>query len=115
VKIDIPELLLHLRAEITDGEAGGIEAESKPKKKFAERMAFRMYRYAWSSPGFYKFGTKAARIMQKLVVRDGKIGKVSGFLAGLVPPLGNWTAWRDAPVVAPRSFRDEWREMSREL
>jgi len=115
VKIDIPELLLHLRAEITDGEAGGIEAEGKPRKKFAESMAFRMYWYAWSSPGLYKFGTKAARIMQKLVIRDGKIGKVSGVLAGLLPPLGNWTAWRDAPAVAPRSFRDEWRKMSREL
>lgn len=113
VKIDIPELLLHLRAEITDGEAGGQHAEGQPKKKFAESIAFKLYRYAWSGEGLYKFGTKFARVMQKLVVREGKIGKVSSLMAGLLPPLGNWTAWRDAPTIAPKSFRDEWKTMQK--
>ena len=109
VKIDIPELLLHLRAEITDGTAGGAAANPQRKRKFAERLAFRMYGMAWSGQFSYGLGMKAARLMQKLVVRDGKIGKASGFLAKLLPPLGAWTAWRDAPAVAPRSFREEWR------
>src|SRR4051794_35886187 len=43
VKIDIPELLLHLRAEITDGTAGGAESNPERKRKFAESVAFRMY------------------------------------------------------------------------
>lgn len=109
VRIDIPELLLHLRAEITDGTAGGTTTNPARKRKFAEGLAFRMYGFAWSSQFTYRLGSKAARMMQKLVVRDGKIGKVSGLVAKLVPPLGAWTAWRNAPVVAPRSFRDEWR------
>ncbi|MEP6787755.1 MAG: LutB/LldF family L-lactate oxidation iron-sulfur protein [Acidobacteriota bacterium] len=109
VKIDIPELLLHLRAEITDGTAGGATANPERKRKFAESLAFRMYGFAWSGQFSYGLGMKAARIVQKLLVRDGKIGKASGFMAKLLPPLGAWTAWRDAPAVAPRSFRELWR------
>jgi L-lactate dehydrogenase complex protein LldF len=109
VKIDIPELLLHLRAEITDGTAGGTAANPQRKRKFAESLAFRLYGLAWSSPASYRFGLKAARLMQKLIVHDGKIRKASGFVAKLLPPLGAWTAWRDAPAVAPKSFREEWK------
>lgn len=103
VKIDIPELLLHLRAEIAEGTS------DRATHKFSEKLAFRLYAFAWSRPALYKFGTKAARLMQKFIAKDGKIGKVSGFLAALIPPLGAWTAWRDAPTIAPKSFRDEWR------
>lgn len=102
VKIDIPELLLHLRAEITES--------SDVKHKFSESLAFRLFSFAWANEKSYKFGTKMARLMQKLVTRNGKIGKVGGFLAKLAPPLGAWTAWRDAPVVASKSFRDEWKD-----
>ena len=38
---------------------------------------------------------------------DGKVGSV---ISRLIPPLGAWTAWRDAPVVKSRSFRDLWRD-----
>jgi L-lactate utilization protein LutB len=72
------------------------------KRKLSESIAFRLYGLARSNPASYKLGIKAARVMQKLVMRDGKIGKVSGFIAKLLPPLGAWTAWRDAPPVAPR-------------
>jgi L-lactate dehydrogenase complex protein LldF len=109
VKIDIPELLLHLRAEITEGTAAGAVADAPVKRKFAESLAFKMYSHAWASPGSYKLGIRAARLMQKLIARDGKIGKASGLMAKLLPPLGAWTAWRDAPTVAPRSFREEWK------
>lgn len=110
VKIDIPELLLHLRAEITDGTAGGSVDNPERKRKFAESFAFKMYGKAWSGQFSYRLGTKIARLIQKLVVRDGKIGKASGLIAKLLPPLGAWTAWRDAPVVAPRSFREMWKD-----
>ncbi len=110
VKIDIPELLLHLRAEITDGSAGGAKENPARTPKFAESLAFKMYSFAWSRPSSYRFGTKAARLMQKFVARDGKIGRVGGVLSKLAPPLGAWTAWRDAPTVAPKSFREMWKE-----
>lgn len=103
VKIDIPEMLLHLRAEITDGGK-----QERPQKKFLESLAFRLYSVAWSSPALYQFGIKAARIGQKIFGRNGKMDK-SGIAAKLLPPLRAWTEKRDAPAVAPKSFRDEWR------
>ena len=109
VKIDIPELLLHLRAEIADGAANGKKSEFVPHGKIFERFAFGVYTLAWSRPAFYRLGTKTARFMQKFVALDEKIGKVSGLLAKIAPPLGKWTEFRDAPLVAKKSFREIWK------
>jgi hypothetical protein len=48
--------------------------------------------------------------MQRLVVHQGRIGKLSGLAAKLAPPLAAWTASRDLPPLAPRSFREQWRD-----
>ena len=103
VKIDIPELLLHLRAEIAEG------TQETSTHKFSEKIAFGLYSFAWSRPTLYKLGIKCARLMQNFVAKDGKIGKVSKLLSKLAPPLGAWTAWRDAPTIAPKSFREVWK------
>src|SRR5215217_3708128 len=51
VKIDIPELLLHLRAEIVEGTKAGTADQKGPfKRRVLERLAFRLYTLAWSSP-----------------------------------------------------------------
>jgi len=110
VKIDIPQLLLHLRAEVVEGTASGTAQKRPVKRKIVERLAFRLYAFAWSRPTLYEWGIGIARVLQRPAVRDGRIGKVGGFVTKLVPPLGAWTAWRDARPVAPRSFREQWRE-----
>jgi L-lactate dehydrogenase complex protein LldF len=104
VKIDIPELLLHLRAEITEG------TKEPVAQKRGEKLAFRLYSFAWSRPAFYKLGMKISRLMQKFVAKDEKIGEQAGFLTKLAPPLGAWTAWRDAPTLPPKSFREIWKD-----
>lgn len=104
VKIDIPELLLHLRAEIAEG------TKETSTHKFSEKIAFGFYSFAWSRPMFYKLGTRISRLMQKFVAKDDKIGEQKGLLSKLVPPLEAWTAWRDAPTVALKSFREIWNE-----
>jgi L-lactate dehydrogenase complex protein LldF len=101
VKIDIPALLLHLRAEI---------AERTEERSRSERLAFRLYALMWSRRWLYEWSGRIGRVLQRAVVRDGRIGRVGGAIARLVPPLGAWTAWRDARPLAPRSFRDEWRD-----
>src|SRR5947209_8222966 len=111
VKIDIPELLLHLRAEVAEGTAAGTAAQRGPvKRKAGERLAFKLYALAWSSQRLYEWGTRLARLLQRPAVRDGRIGRVGRLVARLAPPLAAWTEWRDAPPVAPRSFREQWRE-----
>jgi len=112
VKIDIPELLLHLRAEITDGTAGGSPVNPERKRKFVESLVFRLYGFAWSSPKLYTVANKTARLFQKLAVRNGTIGQSNFILKLLAPPLGAWTASRDAQPLAPKTFREQWRDGS---
>ncbi len=110
VKIDIPALLLHLRAEVAEGTAIGAADKGAPvKRKFAEHLAFRLYAFAWSRPKLYEWGARIARLFQKAAVKQGKIGKVGIVLAKLAPPLGAWTAWRDARPIARKTFREQWR------
>ena len=58
---------------------------------------------------------RIARLMQRSVMREGRIGKAGGFVSRVAPPLGAWTSARDLRPVAPRSFREQWRkELSKE-
>ena len=134
VKIDIPELLLHLRAEITEGEKaegsrqkavgrergpevaavgreqGEAGAGGRIRKHRMERVAFKLFALVMGSPGLYERNARAGRLFQRLVMRDGRIGKVSGMLSRLAPPLGAWTSARDLRPMAQRSFRELWRD-----
>jgi L-lactate dehydrogenase complex protein LldF len=110
VKIDIPELLLHLRAEVVEGTGSGTADQKGPvKQKLMERIAFRFYAFVWSSPALYEWGTRIGRLLQRPAVRDGRIGKAGRLMGALVPPLVAWTTWRDAPPIAPSTFREQWR------
>jgi L-lactate dehydrogenase complex protein LldF len=117
VKIDIPALLLHLRAEITEGgrkqEAGtetkGHESEGRFKKRAGERFAFKVFAEVMTRPRLYELSAKFGRLLQRPMVRRGRIGKMGGFLAQLAPPLGAWTNARDLRPIAQSSFREQWR------
>lgn len=89
VKIDIPEILLHLRNEIKEGHSEPV------KKSFVERMGFRFYAWACSRQRLYELGARLARIFQPA--------------SKLAPPLAAWSAGREVPKVAPRSFREMWQ------
>jgi L-lactate dehydrogenase complex protein LldF len=99
VKIDIPGLLLHLRAEVTRTEAGG--------RRRSERLAFRAYATAMRHPKMLGVLTGIARRAQRMTGTGKGITKPTDI--GLAPALGAWTAWRDLRPLAPRSFRDIWR------
>ncbi len=115
VKIDIPELLLHLRAEITEGpesqEAGGSRQEARPaKRRRLEHFAFRIWAAAMARPRLYEWSGKFLRVFQRFIVRGGKIGKLGNTLTMIAPPLGAWTKARDLRPIDARSFRERWRE-----
>jgi L-lactate dehydrogenase complex protein LldF len=105
VKIDIPELLLHLRSEIV----GANESQTSTHPKFAERAAFAMYGFAWRRPAVYRIGLKLSRLVQRAFVRDGKIRGFWSVFSRAASPVTAWTKERDAPVIAARSFREMWK------
>lgn len=80
VKIDIPRLLLHLRAEIA------------PRKgKLAERLAFKMWAQVMLRPSLYKLSSVLGRIMQRFV-----------------PVSKAWTNGRDLRPIESKSFHELW-------
>lgn len=117
VKIDIPELLLHLRAEIAEGrkqEAVGRRQETEaltPRR--LERIAFKLWAAVMTRPRLYELSGRCGRVLQRLVMRDGRIGRVSGLLARMAPPLAAWTGARDLRPIEVKTFRAQWREETR--
>ena len=114
VKIDIPELLLHLRAAVVEGGTPATrEAEvgRPPSRGRGERLAFRAYAAVMARPRLMEWAGRLGRVAQRGIVRDGaSIGELRGLRARMAPPLGAWTAWRDLRPLAPRSFRELWRD-----
>ena len=91
VKINIPEVLLHLRGHITG---------DKPPS--AEAVAFRTAAWVMSEPHRFEGAMRLARLGQGPLVRDGAIHALPGMLAG-------WTSSRDLPAFPGQSFREWWR------
>jgi L-lactate dehydrogenase complex protein LldF len=104
VKINIPELLLHLRAEINSG-SGPRQAGSS----FKERLGFWLFARVMSSRSLYELSGRVARLAQRALTRKGRVTE-SDLAAELSPMLGRWTAWRDMRPVAERTFREQWRD-----
>jgi len=94
VKIDIPKVLLELRARV-------VESPSVPRSR-AERLTWRVWAWVTRSPGRFALAGRLARFGQRLPL-----------VRRLVAPLAAWNSTRVLPEVAPRSFRALWKERER--
>ena len=93
VAINIPEVLVHLRAKVVD---------AKREKTFSpERTIFQLSGRVLRSPRLLAAAQRAGSLGGKLVARSGRIRR-------LPPPLNGWTETRDAPAPPPESFRAWW-------
>jgi len=93
VMINIPEVLLHLRGEVT--------SQASPLN--AEALAMRELAHIFASPKRYEQAQQLARRGQWLFMHRGVIDHLPGMLAG-------WTTARDLEPIPKQSFRDWWRE-----
>jgi len=90
VKIDIPAVLLALRARAVEGHA----VPQAP----GERLVWRLWAWALRGRRRYELAASLARLGQHLG------------LVRLAPPLRAWRSSREAPRLAARSFRAQWKE-----
>ena len=96
VKIDIPSLLVHLRARHVEETA---RAHRLPSP---EAIAMAAASWVMASPARWAAAQGASRL-GRVLGRGGRIRR-------LPPPLSAWTAARDAPTPPAQTFRQWWRE-----
>jgi L-lactate dehydrogenase complex protein LldF len=95
VKIDIPSILVHLRAQHVE--------QSRQARRVPSAEAITMAAASWvmSSPGRYAAAQTASR--------SGRLLRRRQQISTLPPPLAAWTRTRDAPVPPAQTFRQWWR------
>jgi L-lactate dehydrogenase complex protein LldF len=98
VDINIPDLLLRLRADlVADGDADP-----------AISLGVKGWAVAMRSPHLYEVAGKAASAASRVAAGyDETLHRLPG-------PLGHWTQNRDFPPFAAKPFRQLWRERKRQ-
>ena len=89
VKIDLHHHLLQNRRNASN---------AKPCP--AEKLAFKVFAWVINRPWLYQFGKRAGRLLQKLhpLIKGTRLD-----------PACAWTKTRDLPPIAPRTFKEYWR------
>jgi len=98
VRIDIPRILLKLRSDWSERDDN-----DKAGPPLLERAAIKLWAFAMKRRFLYNFAFRSAAILQRPLMRDGKLKR-------LPFAFGGWTRNRDFPAVAKKSFRSMWRE-----
>jgi L-lactate dehydrogenase complex protein LldF len=94
VDINLPDMLLALRAKAKESGAG----------KLSERAAMRTFAFTAKRPRLFTLAGRMMRVFARLLAKDGKIKSVP------MAPLSDWTRYRDLPGLRGRSFRERWKK-----
>lgn len=99
VRINIPEVLVHLRERVVDHDRRHGALDSR-----AERMAMRTLGHVFAGRRRYEAAQRAGRTIRRLL---GPGGKRTALLPG---PLSAWAHARELPPVPAQPFREWWAQ-----
>jgi L-lactate dehydrogenase complex protein LldF len=102
VKINIPEVLIHLRNKVVKQNSGGLKTLTNP-----EAMAMATMAMIFRSESRFRAAQRMGRIAESPLVR--KDGQGQGWIGWLPGLLGGWTQVRDLKEMPKQTFR-EWFE-----
>lgn len=94
VKIDIPEILVHLRGRV-------VESRRHRPVPAPELLMMRGIAWTMTDPARYDAALRRGTRWARLLSRGGRIRRLPGL-------LGKWTDARDLPAPPARSFRHWW-------
>jgi L-lactate dehydrogenase complex protein LldF len=93
VRIDIPSILVHLRARVVDAQRGGVPG--------GQDLAMKAAAWGMGSPWRFSLAEKALAAGRLMAGSDHRI-------SALPWPGSRWTASRDIPEPPKQSFRQWW-------
>jgi L-lactate dehydrogenase complex protein LldF len=96
VAINLPDMLLALRAKAKESDT--------VKQKRGERTAMQGFAFAAGRPKLFRLAGKVVRGLARIVAKDGKVS------SSPLPPLSDWTRYRDLQAPHGGSFRDRWKK-----
>ncbi|MGH9658539.1 MAG: LutB/LldF family L-lactate oxidation iron-sulfur protein [Bryobacteraceae bacterium] len=99
VKIDIPKVLLDLRADIK-------KTEKREGLERIERFAFRAWAWVMRHPRLYEMAGMAAASLAPQC--GGYMRDIPGWMK--IGPVAAWLSQRDLPAPPRKTFRQLWRE-----
>ncbi|MFM7149821.1 MAG: LutB/LldF family L-lactate oxidation iron-sulfur protein [Gemmataceae bacterium] len=97
VKINIPHMLIGLRE---------LQTHQKGTKSWSEKVAYGLAAAVLRRPWLYRLALRMARLTLRPFAREDWLKRMPG-------PGAPWTRSRDFPAPARRSFREQWRDLSR--
>jgi L-lactate dehydrogenase complex protein LldF len=100
VKIDIPKVLLDLRAEVK-------QAEERRGVNRLERLVFKIWAWVMCHPRIYEM---AARVAAGVAPSENGKWLRSAPAVMNLPPVRAWLSQRDLPPAPAKSFRELWRK-----
>jgi len=101
VNIDIPRMLLELRAQLADGDPQWDVAPASP----LEKLAYAAWSRVVGQRRLYDWILQISRLLQGMLPKSA-----AGMIRWLPKPLSGWTRSRDFPPLAAKSFTQRYRE-----
>ena len=97
VKINIPEVLIHLRGRVVREEQATLGGKLAP-----ENLVMQAAAAAFASQRRYEAAQRLARLGQRFFVKDNQLANLPGM-------AGAWTRSRDLKPIPKQSFREWWK------